>query len=125
MTRQKATLSPPLARAVLGRLLHPAVLVDRNRIILAANRIFSCRFCQGADAEGRPCYEVKHGFPRPCEECGERCPLASPGEGHVHVHTTRRGHGHDEAIARPVRDEQGDIVAFLVVTRPLFGGALT
>ncbi len=122
MSLQKATLNPPLAEAVLSRIRQPAALLGRDRTILAANDLFNCRFCPAADAGGRKCHEVTHGLPRPCEEYGERCPLAAPGEGQVHAHAAHRGREYDEVTARPVRGAGGEVVAYLVISRPLFGG---
>lgn len=95
------------------------MLLGRDRTILEANDLFDCRFGAEADPRGRPCFEVTHGRRYRCEACGERCPLATPGEPQIHEHVASRPGDCDAVVARPVRDAHGDVVAFLVVSRPM------
>lgn len=52
----------------------PAVLIDRDYRIVAANRAYQIAYTAGADLIGRHCYEVSHHSDRPCHLHGEDCP---------------------------------------------------
>lgn len=99
------------------------MLVQPNRVILAANEAFNNRFGSGADSTGQSCYSLTHRLPEPCEYCGERCPIKRPGEPQIHRHGLAEDHDFDKSVATPVRGDRGDVVAFLVVSQPANLGA--
>ena len=53
----------------------PRILVDVNYRILAANSAYRQEYGQPKKLVGRTCYDVSHRFDRPCDQCGESCPL--------------------------------------------------
>lgn len=55
----------------------PAILVTNDYRILATNERYLESF--GEIEPGRPahCFEVSHGYDRPCDQAGETCPLAT------------------------------------------------
>ena len=61
--------------SVLDGLPYPAVVIRHDHVILASNALYRDKFNGGELVRGRPCYEVSHGYPLPCDEIGESCPL--------------------------------------------------
>lgn len=74
----------------------PAILVTNDYRILATNERYLESF--GEIEPGRPahCFEVSHGYDRPCDQAGETCPLATCTDSRkkervLHIHNTSRG----------------------------------
>lgn len=95
----------------------PYVVFDRQYRILAANSAY--RQKSGVDGVvGRCCYEVSHGYPVPCDQAGETCPLArslksGKLERVLHLHHTPRGEEYVDIELAPIRDGSGEIVYFV------------
>jgi PAS domain-containing protein len=58
---------------------HPdaQIVMGADYRILAANAAYRRMYGGGSDVVGQFCYAVSHGYDRPCDECGESCPLAA------------------------------------------------
>jgi len=55
----------------------PFLILDETFRVVAANRAYERVFARSRrEVEGRPCYEVAHQRPVPCDQAGEECPLA-------------------------------------------------
>jgi transcriptional regulator with PAS, ATPase and Fis domain len=113
----------PVTTAVLDCLSDPAILLDEDRRILAANRSYRDAFGDGGPVVGRRCFEVSHHYAVPCREAGESCPLEScrdTGEPcrMVHIHYTPRGEEHQNVLTRPIRGENGSGQLFLEIIQP-------
>ncbi len=94
------------------------IVMDANYRIVAANAAYRRHYSGGKSVVGRTCYEVSHGYSRPCNECGESCPLAaSRASGEparvLHLHHTPRGEEHVDVLLTPVRDAQGRVTHFV------------
>lgn len=108
--------------AVLDCLPHPTILVRPDLIIEAANQRFRSVYAGEREIRGRPCHEVSHGSPRPCDLPGEECPLLRcrrSGEPRraFHVHSTPRGPEHVAVTVRPVRNSAGKVTSFVETFR--------
>lgn len=95
----------------------PQIVMDADYRIVAANAAYRRQFGQG-EVVGKTCYAVSHGYSRPCDECGESCPLAaSRATGEpvrvLHLHHTPRGEEHVDVLLTPVRDARGHITHFV------------
>ena len=104
----------------------PAILLDPEYRIVAANQAYHEAYDPDAVLEGRSCYSVSHGFDRPCDEEGEECPLqaswASGGASRVlHIHHTPAGEEHVDVETHPVRDNTGGMVYFVEILRGVGG----
>jgi transcriptional regulator with PAS, ATPase and Fis domain len=117
---------PDVATAELTGLLdgysEPAIALDLDYRILAANRAYRDLYGGGKDHTGRHCYEVSHGYRVPCHEAGESCPLRGClASGHpqraLHVHHTPRGDEHVDVEIRPIHGQAGDIRYVVEVLR--------
>ncbi len=99
---------------------HPdaQIVMGADYRILAANAAYRRIFAGGRDVVGQFCYAVSHGYSRPCDECGESCPLAASrasGEPNrvLHLHHTPRGEEHVDVELTPIVGASGGIEYFV------------
>jgi transcriptional regulator with PAS, ATPase and Fis domain len=99
---------------------HPdaQIVMDADYRILAANAAYRRIYAGGREVVGQTCYAVSHGYSRPCDECGESCPLAASrgsGEPHrvLHLHHTPRGDEHVDVELTPIVGASGQIEYFV------------
>jgi transcriptional regulator with PAS, ATPase and Fis domain len=102
----------------------PVVLIDTDYQIIGTNHSYSHLFGEAPAVEGRRCYEVSHGYTRPCHEMGEECPMQaclSSGEPQrvLHQHHSPEGEEHVDVELYPVRNAEGGITAFIEIMRPI------
>ncbi len=103
---------PPEVIALLDAHPDPAVLLDLEYRIVAANTAY--REVYGGDVGSTPrrCFEVSHGYDAPCDQSGEYCPFRTTLEtGKIsrvmHVHHTPRGEEHVDVVTRLIPDADG------------------
>ena len=99
---------------------HPdaQIVMGADYRILAANAAYRRIYSGGRDVVGQFCYGVSHGYARPCDECGESCPMAasrSNGEPArvLHLHHTPRGEEHVDVELTPIVGASGSIEYFV------------
>jgi DNA-binding NtrC family response regulator len=99
---------------------HPdaQIVMDANYRILAANAAYRRLYAGGRNVVGKTCYSVSHGYRRPCDECGEACPLAASRASAepqrvLHLHHTPRGEEHVDVELTPILDAAGSIRFFV------------
>ena len=99
---------------------HPdaQIVMDADYRILATNAAYRRIYAGGREVVGQTCYAVSHGYSRPCDECGESCPLAASranGEPNrvLHLHHTPRGDEHVDVELTPIIGESGQIEYFV------------
>ena len=103
----------------LDTLPEPRIVVNRDYVILGANRAYLEHFHAGdVSVAGRRCHEVSHHFSRPCDEEGESCPLKSAlGSGQpqrvLHIHHTPRGEEHVDVELTPIFNARGELEYFI------------
>ena len=90
----------------------PAVLLDLEYRIVAANTAYREVYGGDVDSTPRRCFEVSHGYDTPCDQSGEHCPFRTTLEtGQIsrvmHVHHTPRGEEHVDVVTRPIPDADG------------------
>lgn len=110
--------------ALLEAIAEPALLIDIDRKILAANREFGEAFLGSEDPVGRQCFDVLHGRDSVCSLADGDCPLRQClSERKVtrafHVHKSGSGEAHTEIEMRPLLDQDGEIDSLLQIVRPL------
>jgi len=108
--------------SVIEGLDDPAIVLGLDYRILAVNQVYLHRYGNGRPLPRRKCYEVLHGYDKPCDQSGEICPLKHTlTSGHrqraLHLLHTSAGQEHVEVEIRPVRDSRGHFVAMLEVLR--------
>jgi transcriptional regulator with PAS, ATPase and Fis domain len=99
---------------------HPdaQIVMGADYRILAANAAYRRIYGGGREVVGQTCYSVSHGYSRPCDECGESCPLAASrasGEPHrvLHLHHTPRGEEHVDVELTPIFGVSGKVEYFV------------
>ena len=99
---------------------HPdaQIVMGADYRILAANAAYRRLYAGGREVVGQYCYAVSHGYNRPCDECGESCPLAASrasGEPRrvLHLHHTPRGEEHVDVELTPIVGPSGGIEYFV------------
>ncbi len=103
----------------------PAILLSPDYRVLAANAAYREHYGAEALRPGHDrCYAVSHGYPSPCDQNGETCPLAASRESReparvFHVHHGPEGPEHVDVELRPLLDEDGAPVAYIELIRPL------
>jgi two-component system response regulator HydG len=118
------SISPELADR-LEEYSDPAVLLSPECFLVAVNAAYQRVFGDIDLSKPTRCYEVAHGYFKPCHEAGEDCPLKSSlasGEPRrtVHVHHTPRGEEHIDEETFPIRNTEGAIVYFMQILRPTY-----
>ena len=108
--------------AVLDALEYPAILLTADYRIVASNRLYRDSF--GELPPAARCYEVSHGYDRPCDQAGESCPLAACKQGGgkervLHVHNSPRGREHIDVEMIPLLDDAGAACYFIEVLKPV------
>lgn len=102
----------------------PAILVSADYQILATNENYREAFGE-IELDSVPrCYEVSHGYTKPCDQSGEDCPLgAAVASGHkervLHIHQTPRGREHVDVEMLPIHDASGELAYFVELLRPV------
>jgi DNA-binding NtrC family response regulator len=114
--------APPEAVALLDAHPDPAVLLDLDYRIVAANTAYRAVYGNEVNTTPRRCFEVSHGYDAPCDQSGESCPLRTTLEtGRVsrvmHVHHTPRGEEHVDVETRPIPDAAGGARFVLEIMR--------
>ena len=98
----------------------PAVFISPDYVIQAVNQAYRTTFPDPVQIGNSHCYWVSHRNPRPCDECGEACPLkhcqeTGQASSVVHIHASNEGQSFCDIHMRPIRDANGDIFGYLEV----------
>ncbi|MCY0967247.1 sigma-54 interaction domain-containing protein [Parathalassolituus penaei] len=118
------TINPAASLAEIVSLLDsipaPAILMDTDYRICAANDAYRRQFPHEGELIGRRCYEISHGYSSPCDQAGETCPLrqcqqSGKRQRLLHIHNTPQGREHVNVELNPVRDEHGNIRYFVEI----------
>jgi two-component system response regulator HydG len=102
----------------------PVVLLGSDYRVLAANSSYTSQFTPGQAVTGRYCYELSHHYERPCHEMGEECPMQAclatgRSQRVLHLHHTPDGEEHVDVELCPIRNEQGELTAFIEIMNPI------
>ena len=113
-----------LARMLEG-FEYPAILLSADYEILASNDLYRNAFGDIPATIAAPtCYQISHGYDRPCDQAGEDCPLAnarnsSRKERVLHIHQTQHGREHIEVEILPIKGNQGEFSYFVELMKPV------
>lgn len=110
--------SLPAISSLLDALAAPAVLLNRDYEICAANDAYRRLYSNDQAILNRHCYEVSHGYHVPCDQAGETCPLQQclqqgKRQRLLHIHNTPDGKEHVDVELNPIRDDDGNIQFFV------------
>jgi transcriptional regulator with PAS, ATPase and Fis domain len=109
---------PEELQSFLETLPEPRILVDTNYRILSANAAYRRAFGNQSTIPGHACYEISHHYDKPCDQCGESCPLQTAIKTHqpervLHLHHTPRGQEYVDVELTPIHDAHGKLVYFV------------
>ena len=110
--------------ALLDALPDPALLLDIDRTVIAANQVFRDVFTDGQDILGRPCHLVCHCHRAPCDGEEEACPFdeclarGEPVQA-LHVHRTAHGDALTALTMKALRGPEGQPDSVLEVLQPI------
>jgi len=118
----KNTSVPKELQTFLDALPEPRILVAPDYRILSANVAYRHAFGNPRDILGRTCYEISHHYDKPCDQCGESCPLQAAvktcrSSRVLHLHHTPRGEEYVDVELIPIQDEQGKLAYFVETMR--------
>ena len=102
---------------ILNSYTSPAVIIDRNYIIVAANTAYQQQYGFKLNTR-KHCYEVSHRYTKPCDLEGESCLLkqclqSNAAQRSLHIHRTEDGNQHVDVQLTPIHDGSGQIEYFL------------
>ncbi len=102
---------------------HPAILVTADYKILATNDLYAERFGEINTEQSNYCYQVSHGYTKPCNQAGEDCPLIAAKtslrkERVLHIHQTPRGKEHVDVELLPIT-EGSKVKYFVELLKPV------
>ncbi|MBL4606792.1 MAG: sigma 54-interacting transcriptional regulator [Pseudomonadales bacterium] len=102
---------------------HPAILVTVDYKILATNDLYAERFGEINPKKTNYCYQVSHGYTKPCDQAGEDCPLMAAKSSRrkervLHIHQTPRGKEHVDVELLPIT-ENGEVKFFVELLKPV------
>jgi len=102
-----STLSESEFTALLDAFTQPAAILSGDYRILSANQAYQDHYSGLKQIAGLHCYEVSHGYQRPCDQEGELCPLKRCQETGLrqrvlHLHDTCHGQEHVDVELLPI-----------------------
>ncbi|MBS4097634.1 MAG: sigma-54-dependent Fis family transcriptional regulator [Sulfuricella sp.] len=109
-------------QSFLDALPEPRILVAPDYHILSANAAYRHAFGNPRAIVGRTCYQISHHYDKPCDQCGESCPLHTAMTTRrpsrvLHLHHTPRGEEYVDVELIPIHDEQGKLAYFVETMR--------
>lgn len=118
----KTTSVPRELQSLLDALPEPRILVGQDYRILSANAAYRHAFGNPRAILRRACYEISHHYVKPCDQCGESCPLQTAMTTRrpsrvLHLHHTPRGEEYVDVELIPILDEQGKLAYFVETMR--------
>ncbi len=110
-------------RNVLDGYDDPAVLIDADYNVVASNSSYDFRFGGLQNRPSAKCYDLSHGYQRPCDLEGETCPMqAARRSGKrasvLHIHNTPQGKEHVGIDTIPIADVD-ERPYFIEVMKPI------
>lgn len=93
--------------ALLDAFSQPAAILSDDYRIISANQPYKDHYAQVSDVTDLHCYQVSHGYERPCDQEGELCPLkgcqaTGLRQRVLHLHDTCHGQEHVDVEMLPI-----------------------
>ena len=109
-----------IVQAMIDAIDKPAIFINPNYVIEAVNQPYRDTYPVDIKLGFSTCYQVSHRNSKPCDKCGEHCPMQeSKATGRaasvVHVHTTSEGQSYCDILMRPIFDGSGELLGFLEI----------
>ena len=109
-----------IVQAMIDAIDKPAIFINQNYIIEAVNAPYRDTYPVNIKLGYSTCYQVSHRNNKPCDQCGEQCPMQqSKATGRaasvVHIHSTSEGQSYCDILMRPIFDGNGDLLGYLEI----------
>ncbi|CAB9495755.1 Sigma54 specific transcriptional regulator, Fis family [Alteromonas macleodii] len=109
-----------IVQAMIDAIDKPAIFINQNYIIEAVNAPYRDTYPVNIKLGYSTCYQVSHRNNKPCDQCGEQCPMQqSKTTGRaasvVHIHSTSEGQSYCDILMRPIFDGNGDLLGYLEI----------
>ena len=109
-----------IVQAMIDAIDKPAIFINPSYAIEAVNQPYRDTYPVDIKLGFSTCYQVSHRNNKPCDKCGEHCPMQeSKTTGRaasvVHVHTTSEGQSYCDILMRPIFDGSGELLGFLEI----------
>ncbi len=113
-----------IVQAMIDAIDKPAIFINQNYIIEAVNAPYRDTYPVNIKLGYSTCYQVSHRNSKPCDQCGEQCPMQeSKKSGRaasvVHIHSTSEGQSYCDILMRPIFDGNGDLLGYLEILNKL------
>lgn len=109
-----------IIQAMIDAIDKPAIFISPDYVIEAVNKPYKDTYPVNIKLGFSTCYQVSHRKSKPCNECGETCPMQESKEtgkvaSAVHIHSTNEGQSYCDILMRPIFDSQGDLIGYLEI----------
>ncbi|CAA0307440.1 Sigma-54 dependent transcriptional regulator [Alteromonas alvinellae] len=109
-----------IVQAMIDAIDKPAIFINPSYAIEAVNQPYRDTYPVDIKLGFSTCYQVSHRNSKPCDKCGEHCPMQeSKATGRaasvVHVHTTSEGQSYCDILMRPIFDGSGELLGYLEI----------
>jgi len=98
----------------------PAIFINQDYVIEAVNKPYRDTYPVTIKLGFSTCYQVSHRNSKPCDLCGENCPMEQAKEtgktaSVVHVHATNEGQSYCDIRMKPIIDGEGELLGYLEI----------
>ena len=109
-----------IVQAMIDAIDKPAIFINHQYVIEAVNQPYRNTYPVDIIPGKSQCFKVSHGNTKPCDQCGESCPIQQCKDtgrtaSVVHIHTTKSGQSYCDILMRPVHDANGDLLGYLEI----------
>lgn len=109
-----------IIQAMINAIEKPAVFIDEQYTIRAANDAYTARQPLPVDINESKCHKVSHHSDVPCDQNGESCPLAQCRETQrpanvIHVHETPNGKRYCDIVMKPIYDDEAKLLGYIEI----------
>ena len=113
-------MNASIIQSMIDAIDKPAIFITPDYVIRAVNQLYRDTYATPVIQGTSTCYQISHQNDRPCDACGEECPIAkckSTGKAAnvVHIHSTPRGKTFCDIIMKPVWDDTGELYGYLEI----------
>jgi len=116
----KLVVNIAIVQAMIDAIDKPAIFINQDYIIEAVNTPYRDTYPVNIKPGFSKCFTVSHNNTKPCDQCGETCPMAQCKEtgrtaSTVHIHSTNQGQSYCDILMRPVHDSTGELLGYLEI----------
>lgn len=109
-----------IIQAMINAIDKPAIFISPNYVIEAVNKPYRDTYPVDIKLGFSTCYHVSHRNNKPCNECGETCPMQESKKtgraaNAVHIHATNEGQSYCDILMRPIFGSAGELLGYLEV----------